>query len=106
MITKTDKKGNVGLLSGDQMNKDFIKSKKIRKKVSEIYPLGFIKSMPNAKPEEIKKRMHWGGYGIPPAVTFGPNDTRMNEANGDVIKYYRLDPQAMNRVLSQIVGPR
>jgi hypothetical protein len=106
MIVKTDKKGNVGLLSGDQMNKDFMKRPDVRKKVSEIYPLGFIKTMPNATPKEVKKNMHWGGYGIPPAVIFGTNDTRMNEANGDVIKYYRLDPNAMNRVLTRIVGPR
>jgi hypothetical protein len=106
MVVSKFNNGNFDVIEGSQMNKDFKINKKIREKIEKLYPLGFIKEQPfTINPSAIK--MAWGGYAIKPrirAASKSLSDGAGIMMNGkDKIRYYRLNPSGLNKILSRII---
>lgn len=110
MVVKNDK-GKMDYLTGNQLNRDFKSSAKVRQKVEKVYRIGFVDPQPDAKPEEVKKTMKWGGYGDKPKIltveeqqrrTLRVSAARSAKLPKDEIRYYRLDPNRMNNIVASI----
>ncbi len=95
IVTGNYGQGQLSVMAGSQMNKDFRKSAEVREEVEEIYPKGFVKIQSKAKPNQVK--MRYGGYAIDPMVNRG----KVEQKNG-TYKFYRLNVDRMNQVLSRI----
>jgi hypothetical protein len=95
----TNNKGKMQYLSGDQMNKDFRKYPRVRKKVEKVYPIGFAQTQPHAKPKDVK--MKWGGYALEPNIrdNMGRGVQVQLKKKKDIIRYFRINPTKMNQVI-------